>query len=102
MLVGWCGDPESDIPLSVFAKHVLGLHAAGDMAFHKDFEAIHQVRGHMSNGHLSNGHDSAHNNGNASSTSNGVKGPSGKAATTFPDILGGGRGERRGSFTLCN
>ena len=29
---GWCGDDESDIPVSLFPKHVVGLHADGDMA----------------------------------------------------------------------
>ena len=29
---GWCGEDESDIPVSLFPKHVLGLHAEGDMA----------------------------------------------------------------------
>ncbi len=38
---GWFGDPESDIPVALLPKHVQGLHAAGDMAFHKDFEAVH-------------------------------------------------------------
>ena len=32
---GWFGDPESDIPLSLLPKHVIGLHAADDMAMLK-------------------------------------------------------------------
>ena len=32
---GWFGDPESDIPLSLLPKHVIGLHAAEDMALLK-------------------------------------------------------------------
>ncbi len=91
---GWTGDPESDIPLSVFAKHVVGLHAAGDMAFHKDFEAVHQARAASAaatstdassvlNGQIDAKRAECAKNGAAS----------GRAASTFPDILGGGRGE---------
>ena len=40
---GWFGDHESDIPISLFPKHVAGLHVNGDMAFHKDFESIEHL-----------------------------------------------------------
>ena len=59
---GWRGDPASDIPASLFPKHVQvscrpppikpfpeililrcqGLHASGNLAFVKDFEAFQQ------------------------------------------------------------
>ena len=38
---GWCGEPETNIPALLFPKHVLGLHASDDLAFHRDFEAVH-------------------------------------------------------------
>lgn len=69
---GWYGDHESDIPVSLLPKHVLGLHAAGDMAFHKDFEAIHESAVHFNGSGLSVG------NGNV-----------------FPDVVNGG-GEDNG------
>ncbi|XP_040572850.2 putative receptor-type tyrosine-protein phosphatase mosPTP-1 isoform X2 [Lepeophtheirus salmonis] len=61
---GWTGDPESDIPVVLFPKHVTGLHASHDMAFQKDFEAVHDSR-------------------KCQNTS------SSKAASTYPDILNG-------------
>jgi len=39
---GWTADPASDIPAQLFPKHVQGLHASGNMAFVKDFEAFRQ------------------------------------------------------------
>ena len=38
---GWCGEAETNIPALLFPKHVLGLHASDDLAFHRDFEAVH-------------------------------------------------------------
>ena len=65
----------------------------------QDFEAIHQARSasaaNASNGaSAENGVVSANggSNGVANGHSNG-KGPSGRAASTIPDILGGGRGK---------
>eukprot|EP00090_Calanus_glacialis_P045882 TRINITY_DN8764_c0_g1_i1.p1 TRINITY_DN8764_c0_g1~~TRINITY_DN8764_c0_g1_i1.p1 ORF type:complete len:894 (-),score=170.55 TRINITY_DN8764_c0_g1_i1:336-3017(-) len=37
---GWTGEPASDIPASLFPKHVQGLHASGNMAFVKGFQAF--------------------------------------------------------------
>ncbi len=52
---GWRGDPESDIPLSLFPKHVLGLHASGDMAIHKVGEGFDPACRHELEDHLSGG-----------------------------------------------
>ena len=73
---GWCGDHESDIPVSLLAKHVMGMHAAADMAFHKDFEAIHEC-----------GAQYNWRNGAALNAENG---------SAFPDILNG-----RGWYFVC-
>ena len=32
---GWAGDPETDIPVLSFPKHVSGLHSGDDLAFNK-------------------------------------------------------------------
>eukprot|EP00095_Tigriopus_kingsejongensis_P007719 maker-scaffold162_size295716-snap-gene-0.11 protein:Tk07719 transcript:maker-scaffold162_size295716-snap-gene-0.11-mRNA-1 annotation:"domain-containing protein" len=73
---GWISDHESDIPINLFPKHVSGLHACDDMAFHKDFESIHSAR------------LLRHANENASLIANG------HAASTYPDILNGRSGKR--------
>ena len=78
---GWTGEPASDIPASLFPKHVQvwpmsttmgliitdilqGLHASGNMAFVKEFEAFQQ-----------------HNNDYSGS---------GQNLQSFPDVVGGG------------
>ena len=78
---GWSGEPASDIPASLFPKHVqvcsmsttIGLiitdilqclHASGNMAFVKEFEAFQQ-----------------HNNDYSGS---------GQNSQSFPDVVGGG------------
>lgn len=69
---GWFGDPETNIPALLFPKHVLGLHASDDLAFHRDFEAVHMAsRRLMNNG-----------------TSNTAAASAGSVA--YPDILNGG------------
>jgi hypothetical protein len=67
---GWLGDPETNIPALLFPKHVLGLHATDDHAFHRDFEIVHSVSHRMRNlpASLNNG----------------------SAASAYPDILNGG------------
>eukprot|EP00090_Calanus_glacialis_P045884 TRINITY_DN8764_c0_g1_i5.p1 TRINITY_DN8764_c0_g1~~TRINITY_DN8764_c0_g1_i5.p1 ORF type:complete len:888 (-),score=166.51 TRINITY_DN8764_c0_g1_i5:697-3360(-) len=60
---GWTGEPASDIPASLFPKHVQGLHASGNMAFVKEFEAFQQ-----------------HNNDYSGS---------GQNSQSFPDVVGG-------------
>ena len=67
---GWLGDPETNIPALLFPKHVLGLHASDDLAFHRDFEVVHS-----SSRRLMNNGSATLNNG------------------TYPDILNGGRGK---------
>ena len=46
---GWCGDAETNIPALLFPKHVLGLHASDDLAFHRDFEAVHSSSRRLAN-----------------------------------------------------
>lgn len=70
---GWYGDPETNIPALLFPKHVLGMHASDDLAFQRDFEAVHSASKRMNNG--------------ASAKRNANNG----AASAFPDILNGGR-----------
>lgn len=40
---GWAGDLETDIPASLFPKHVQGLHASGDAAFVREFDSFYQA-----------------------------------------------------------
>lgn len=68
---GWISDHESDIPISLLPKHVSGLHACENMAFHKDFESIHAAR------LLRHSNDGGSLIGNV------------HAANTYPDILNG-------------
>ncbi|TRY71536.1 hypothetical protein TCAL_12498, partial [Tigriopus californicus] len=68
---GWISDHESDIPISLLPKHVSGLHACDNMAFHKDFESIHSAR------LLRHANDAGSLIGNV------------HAANTYPDILNG-------------
>ncbi len=84
---GWYGDPETNIPALLFPKHVLGLHASDDLAFHRDFEAVHSASRRLTAASTVNG---AASNGcaNGLATANG----SAAAASSFPDILNGGRG----------
>ena len=46
---GWTGDAETNIPALLFPKHVLGLHASDDLAFHRDFEAVHSCSRRLNN-----------------------------------------------------
>lgn len=64
---GWFGDPETNIPALLFPKHVLGLHASDDLAFHRDFEAVHVVSRRLMNNTANN--------------------------PPYPDILNGGNGD---------
>ena len=86
---GWYGDSETNIPALLFPKHVLGLHASDDLAFYRDFEAVHSASRRLQqtvNGRA-NGHGA---NGSAASAS---AASANGAAATFPDILNGGRGK---------
>ena len=68
---GWLGDPETNIPALLFPKHVLGLHASDDLAFHRDFEVVHSSSRRLT---MNNGSTTLNN------------------GTYPPDILNGGRG----------
>ena len=72
---GWFGEPETNIPALLFPKHVLGLHASDDLAFHRDFEAVHTANRRLMN------------NGNSNGNANGNNGSNGNA---YPDILHSG------------
>jgi len=67
---GWLGDPETNIPALLFPKHVLGLHASDDLAFHRDFEVVHSSSRRLT---MNNGSTTLNN------------------GTYPPDILNGGR-----------
>ena len=76
--LGWTGDPESDIPIMLLAKHVDGMHANEDMAFQTDFEDIHNARLMRRMGNAADAVDGGYN---------------AVAASTFPDVVNGGSGK---------
>ena len=73
---GWLGDAETNIPALLFPKHVLGLHASDDLAFNRDFEAVHTASRRLMN------------NGNARTNNGQPNAMPGSVA--YPDILNGG------------